>query len=398
MLKLKFGFITQKNGEKKHQTIKAGHLTKILKNEIGKDLEFNLLTGEVEVKREPLDTFKVENFYVQLSEWGYEIRKTAATDALLFASQKNSYHPVVDDLKRIEKDESIQPIDLAQVATDYLGTDDRLYDAMFACWLTGLVARAFKAGIKFDNCIVFQGKEGIRKSSLLKALAGNDEWVCDTWQEVQKQLLMAIGTCWIYELAELDHMTSKQHEGSLKGMFTSQIDQYPPPYARAMGKFPRPSVFAATCNRIDFLSNPSADHRRYWIIPLKQDPEKGEYIDVEKVKADRDAILKAAIIAYRNRKEPEIYLPEKLQTQSNLRNKNFLAEHPFMEALADWVGLRVAPFTTIEALIESELREKDRIRDLDLKKASECLQSLGYRKDKHQTKGDAGKKRYWRKP
>ena len=48
-----------------------------------------------------------------------------------------------------------------------------------------------------------------------------------------------------------------------------------------------------------------------------------ETIASTKVKADRDAILKAAIIAYRNRKEPEIYLPEKLKTQSNLRNKNF---------------------------------------------------------------------------
>ena len=136
MLELKLGFITQKNGEMKHQTIKAGQLTQILENEIGKDLEFNLLTGEVEVKREPIDTFKVENFYVQLSEWGYEIKKTAATDALIFASQKNSYHPVVDDLKRIENDELIQPIELNKVATNYLGTNDRLYDAMFACWLT----------------------------------------------------------------------------------------------------------------------------------------------------------------------------------------------------------------------------------------------------------------------
>ena len=395
MLELKLGFITQKNGEMKHQTIKAGQLTQILENEIGKDLEFNLLTGEVEVKREPIDTFKVENFYVQLSEWGYEIKKTAATDALIFASQKNSYHPVVDDLKRIEKDESIQPIELGQVATDYLGTDDRLFDAMFACWLIALVARAFKAGCKFDNCIVFQGKEGLRKSSLLKALAGNDEWVCDTWQDVKKQLLMAIGTCWIYELAELDYMTTKHHQGNLKGMFTSQIDQYPPPYARAMGKFPRPSVFAATCNRYDFLSDPSADHRRYWIIPLKQDPEKEEYIDVDKVKDDRDAILKAAIIAYRKGKKP--FLPQKLQNESNRRNQNFLADHPFMDSLADWLKHRDAPFTTQGALIDSGLREMDRVTDLDLKKASECLLAMGYRRDEHQTGPRNNRKRYWRK-
>ena len=68
-----------------------------------------------------------------------------------------------------------------------------------------------------------------------------------------------------------------------------------------------------------------------------------------------------------------------------------------MEALADWVVFRLAPFTTTEALIESGLREKERIRDIDLKKASECLQALGYQKDRHQTQGDAGKKRYWRK-
>ena len=117
-MNLKSGFITQKNSEKKHQTIKAGHLTQLLEDELGKDLEFNLLTGEVEVKKEPLDTFKVENFYVLLSEWGYEIKKTAATDALLFTSQKNSYHPVVDDLKRIENDELIQPIELNKVATN----------------------------------------------------------------------------------------------------------------------------------------------------------------------------------------------------------------------------------------------------------------------------------------
>ena len=80
-----------------------------------------------------------------------------------------------------------------------------------------------------------------------------------------------------------------------------------------------------------------------------------------------------------------------------MRNQNFLAENPFMDPLADWVGFRLAPFTTTEALIDSGLRDKERIKDLDLKKASECLQSLGYRKDKHQIQGDAGKKRYWRK-
>jgi len=396
MLRLPNGFITQKNGDERPQRIKVGELTKLINIEIGEALKLNLLTGEPEFNGTRMDTYYVENFYIPLSELGYEIRKTAATDALMYAAGKNSYHPVVDDLNRIEKDESIQPIDLNQIATDYLGTNDRLYDAMFAVWLIALVARAFHTGCKFDTCLVLQGAEGLRKSSFLKALAGNDDWVCDTWQQNEQKLYMCINQCWIYELAELDHMTSKKEMSALKAMFSSATDTYAKPYARGIGKFPRPSVFAATCNRFDFLTDPSASHRRYWIIPLTQDPEKKEYLDIEKVKADRDAILKAAIIAYR--KGRKLYLPQTLQNESNIRNKNFLVEHPFMEPLADYVRDRDASFTTQDALIYSGLRETtERIKDGDSKKAAECLRALGWEKDTHQKGPRDDRKRYWRK-
>jgi len=395
MFKLSSGFITQNNGDEKSQLLKVGQLTKLLSNQLGENLKLNLLSGHPEFNGIQMDNYFVENFYIPLSEWGYEIRKTAATDAIMYAASKNSYHPVVEDLERIENDELIQPIELEKVATNYLKTNDDLYDAMLSTWLIGAVARAFEHGCKMDNCLVLQGKEGIRKSTFFKALAGNKDWFCDTWQRQEQKLYMAIGQCWIYELAELDHMTSKDHQGKLKGIFTSDSDTYPKPYARAMGKYPRPSVFAASSNRFDFLRDPSADHRRYWIIPLTLNPHNQEYIDVEKVEADRDAILKAAIIEYRKGTKP--CLPQKLQTDSENRNKGFLSEHPFMDGLADWVlGQNV--FTTGNALIGAGLREKGKISDYDLKQASECLQALGYEKDKHQTSGAAGKKRYWRKP
>ncbi len=42
-----------------------------------------------------------------------------------------------------------------------------------------------------------------------------------------------------------------------------------------------------------------------------------------------------------------------------------------MDSLADWLKHRDAPFTTQGALIDSGLREMNRVTDLDLKKASE---------------------------
>ena len=41
-----------------------------------------------------------------------------------------------------------------------------------------------------------------------------------------------------------------------------------------------------------------------------------------------------------------------------------------MEPLADWVGFRLDPFITTEALTDSGLREKEMIKDFNLKKAS----------------------------
>ena len=89
-------------------------------------------------------------------------------------------------------------------------------------------------------------------------------------------MYIAINQCWIFELAELDHMTSKNDQSALKALFSSATDSYPPPYARGIGKFPRPSAFAATWSRFDFLIDPSAGHRMFLVIPLKQDPAKEE--------------------------------------------------------------------------------------------------------------------------
>ncbi len=382
------GWITTKNGEQKHQKIEVGQLTQLLVNALFNKLEYNLLSGEPELNRFPIESWTLENFYIPLSEIGWRINKTAATDALLFASQKNSYHPVVDYLERIELNDSVEPIDLDHVALEYLATNDSLYDAMLAACLIGAVARAFHRGCKFDNCLVLKGPEGIRKSTFFKVLCSED-WFCDTWQQKPEVLFMTINQCWFYELAEIDSITSKTAQGRLKAILSSATDIFKKPYARGTGKFPRPSILVATSNRCDFLSDPSASHRRFWVVPLNR------LIDTARVKRDRDRIFKAAILAYRNGRKP--LLTQKQQEESNLRNQNFQADHPFMNRLIDWVENQPLPFTTEQALIGSDCRAEDKITTGDLIKASEALNALGYRKDDHQSGPRKNRKRFWRK-
>ena len=135
---------------------------------------------------------------------------------------------------------------------------------------------------------------------------------------------MAINQTLIYEFAELDGITGVRAQASMKAVLSSATDTYKRPYATDIGKFPIPSILVATSNRCDFLSDPSADHRRFWVIPL---PNKK--LDTGKVKRDRERIIKAAIIAYRNGRKP--CLKQEQQNESNNRNKNFQAEHPFMD-------------------------------------------------------------------
>jgi predicted P-loop ATPase len=388
MKELPNGFITKKNGEASHQTIQVGDLLGLLQDTYGKELELNLMSGEPEINRQPIANASVENFYVILSKLGYKINKTPARDGLMTAAQCNSYHPVEDEFHRIELDDTIYPIDLDQVATDYLGTSDSLYDAMLATTLIGLVNRTFHHGCKFDTCLVLTGKEGIRKSTFWKELA-TENWFCDTWQKKDQDLFMAINQTLIYEFAELDGITGVRAQASMKAVLSSATDTYKRPYATGIGKFPRPSILVATSNRCDFLSDPSADHRRFWVIPLAN-----KELDTGKVKQDRERIIKAAIIAYRNGRKP--FLKKELQDESNRRNKNFQAEHPFMDKLSDWVKTR-DNFSTEEALIGSRCRSDESARSNDFKEAANCLRALGYQKDTTQTRINGSRKYLWRK-
>ena len=94
-------------------------------------------------------------------------------------------------------------------------------------------------------------------------------------------------------------------------------------------------------------------------------------------------MLKAAILAYRNGRKS--YLKKELQDESNRRNKNFQAEHPFMEKLSVWVQSECS-FSGKDALIGSRLRQEDSISGRDLKEVSNCLKALGFEKDDVQTK------------
>ena len=115
-----------------------GTLTGMLRRWVG-ELRFNELTKRIEHQGRPLQNHDVEDLSIYLSEKGYEISDDAATKVALRVARERSYHPVEDYFRELEQDDSIQPHDMSQLATTYLGTTDPLYDEMWAA--------TFRAGV-----------------------------------------------------------------------------------------------------------------------------------------------------------------------------------------------------------------------------------------------------------
>ena len=95
-------------------------------------LTFNELTQEVELDQASLPVVEIEEAYIGLSEKGYNADPRTTFDSVLKVAREKRFHPVQQYFERIEKDDSIRPIELSTFSRDYFGTSDGLYDSMWA--------------------------------------------------------------------------------------------------------------------------------------------------------------------------------------------------------------------------------------------------------------------------
>jgi predicted P-loop ATPase len=190
---------------------------------------------------------------------------------------------------------------------------------------------------------VLRGPQGIFKSTTWRTLASPD-WFNDTPQANEKDLKLAIHTCWIYELAELDAVTGRKEAAEVKAVLSSPVDNFRPPYARVSEKHPRRSIMVATCNRDDFLRDETGS-RRFWVIEVKNP------INTDGLRDDRDRIWRAAVLAHRDGRQP--FLSTHDQVESERRNLGYAPEHPWLGLLLRWMPSAPVEFTSDQALTRS---------------------------------------------
>ena len=231
-----------------------------------------------------------------LSEWfqlreGSDMGRDALRAGLSVAAARLGYHPVREHLDSLVWD-GVPRLD--RMLPDYMRTPDTLYEARVgACWMRQAVARVYEPGCQADYALIFEGEQGVGKSSALQALVWDPALYADSGVDVtNKDSYENLRGKWIYCLSELASMTKGDVE-RWKNYITSRQDSYRRAYGDRSQDYPRQTVFCGDTNRQRYLSDASGA-RRWWPVAV------GSAIDVARIARDRDQLWAEAVATYRS--------------------------------------------------------------------------------------------------
>jgi len=265
-------------------------------------LRYNEVTKEVTVSAGPLldHEMTASQITTGVKYWlqrkhGLNVRKNDVMDAILHVAKWNSYDPVSDYLNSVRWDGAPR-IDLfLETYCNARTTDEsgknitNLVRRMGRCWLISAVARGLTPGCKVDTVLIFEGEQGVKKSTMLDVLGG--EWFTDSPIVIgDKDSKMLAGCNWIAELAELSAMHASAVDQQ-KAFFSSRVDKFRPPYGYAVEKFLRRCVFGGSTNSEKYM-NDITGNRRFWPVWCTK-------FEIRRARRDRDQIWAEAVAVYK---------------------------------------------------------------------------------------------------
>lgn len=244
-------------------------------------------------------------------------------DAIKNVSMRYKFHPVRDILESLEWDGTDR---IRGLLPDYLGVEDTEYSyQVMRLWMLGAVARVYQPGCKFDYTMIFQGQQGIGKSTFLKLMALNDNWFNDSLDSLDSdKAAQSLMGSWIVELAELKSLArTAGGVESVKRFLTAVQDKYRVPYERRADIFLRQCVFAGTTNKSDFLQDETGN-RRFLIIQTGVNEPTKNLFAPEAVE-DMKAAWAQAVHIWKT-EQPELILPDSCRDEARRLQDESMAD------------------------------------------------------------------------
>lgn len=237
--------------------------------------------------------------YTLIKHWlgekhGFEPNTNTIMEGVILVAHRNGFHPVQNRLKELVWDGVprvetwLKDYCMAEAPEPYLSDVSKKF-------LVAMVKRVFEPGCQWDYILIIEGKQGYFKSSIARALAGDDKWFLENMPDFKdKDAVVYLQGKWLVELAELANVKRSDYS-SAKAFFTRRIDTIRLPYAKTREDVPRQNIFIGTVNEDQYLKDPTGN-RRYL-------PVKVGLCDVAGIKEVWEQLFAEAYALYKEGKE-----------------------------------------------------------------------------------------------
>jgi len=204
--------------------------------------------------------------YVSFSSRNHDVSFTKIAD-------DRRFHPIRDYLNNLPPWDGVPRIETLFVRC--LEADDTPYvRAVTRKTFAAAVARIQRPGTKFDSVPVFDGAQGIGKSTLFKDLVG-EEYYSETLSLTDmddKSGAEKLQGFWIVEIGELAGMKKADIE-KVKAFLSTSDDKYRPSYGKTVESHPRQCIIIGSVNGERGYLRDVTGNRRFWVIKVHQEEQ-----------------------------------------------------------------------------------------------------------------------------
>jgi predicted P-loop ATPase len=292
------------------------------------------------------------------------------TQAIETVAYENRFHPLRTWLRSLTWDGTPRIDDWL---TFYLAAERTTYvQAVGKAWLISAVARVMQPGCKADHVLIVEGRQGLRKSSALKTLAGAD-WYTDELAEMgSKDAGLQMRGVWIIELAELDHLKSGE-TSRIKAFVSRSTDRFRPPYGERLISAPRECVFAGTVNHAEYLKDDTGN-RRFWPVAA------GGAIDLDALSVDREQIWAEAVSRF-DAGDPWWITDSDIEMVAKQAQEARREVDPWSETLVAWLENAAFNKITANELITKAIGKRTgEITQKDAERVGSIMWTLGWKR------------------
>lgn len=309
-------------------------------------------------------------------------KKSDIDDGLITIANQRPYHPIRTYLKSLKWDEIPRLSDW--LVKGFGATPGPLSGSMSHMFLIAAVRRVIFRRYKFDSMLVLEGPKGIKKSSGIRALYGDEyflEGVGDIRREQSSQILSGM---WGVEIPEGKGFLNA--DASTQKAFLSQVeDTYRRAYAHHAVSIPRTVTFIMTVNDYNYMVDGVGD-RRFWPVRCGETSMP----DIEWIRANRDQLWAEAFAKATERNEDGTL---KYQTFMEDAEMEILTTEQEDRVIADpWeslvrsylyvdvAGTGVTEVSTVRLMSDALEIPKDRQDKAAQIKVGRIMRDLGWRK------------------